>query len=262
MMRVIALDTTTRGGSVALIERNRLVDERRGDVSRTHAELLPREILALLGHHGLRTSDVDLFAVAAGPGSFTGLRIGIATIQGLALVHRRSVAAVSALEALAQLAGRDRDDGRLVGVWMDAQRGEVFSALYRLDSRPPFDRARLLEMDPPAAGDPAATLTRWTELAGDSDVLFVGDGAVEHGDIIETRYPTSSILEPPPLAGAIGLMAVSLASRGCTVDPSEVRPLYVRRPDAERDRDASARRARDTKRAQERFIRGDRDRGL
>ena len=75
--------------------------------ARTHGERLPREILALLDGIGLTTADIDLFAVASGPGSFTGLRIGIATLQGLAFVHRRQIAAVSALEALAQLASSD-----------------------------------------------------------------------------------------------------------------------------------------------------------
>ncbi len=106
-MRVLALDTTTRAGSVALVDDERVVDERSGDAPRPHAERLPGEIIALLAAHGVAVADVDLFAVASGPGSFTGLRIGIATIQGLAFVRQRPVVAVSALEALAQLGSRD-----------------------------------------------------------------------------------------------------------------------------------------------------------
>src|SRR5215831_7968433 len=101
-MRVLALDTTGRAGSVAIVEDGRIVREHEGDASRTHGERLPGELEAL----GISFASVDVFAVASGPGSFTGLRVGIATMQGLALVTRRPVAGVSALEAHAQLASR------------------------------------------------------------------------------------------------------------------------------------------------------------
>src|SRR5437762_8938463 len=83
-MIVLALDTTTRAGSVALVADDRIVDERPGDERRTHAERLPAELVAIANEHQIALADVNLFAVAAGPGSFTGLRIGIATMQGLA----------------------------------------------------------------------------------------------------------------------------------------------------------------------------------
>ena len=116
-MRVLALDTTTRAGSVALVEDGRVVAEEAGDARRSHAERLPADLIKLLGARGLTASDVDLFAVAGGPGSFTGLRIGIATVQGLAFVTRRQVVAVSILEALAQTAGRDAQAGTVVAAW-------------------------------------------------------------------------------------------------------------------------------------------------
>src|SRR5579863_714634 len=121
-MRVLALDTTTRAGSLALLDEDRLVEEASGDPSRTHAERLPGEMLALLARHALTVPDVDVFAVASGPGSFTGLRIGIATIQGLAFASGRPVVAVSALGALAQMASRALQPGALVAAWMDAHR--------------------------------------------------------------------------------------------------------------------------------------------
>src|SRR5215475_1661728 len=124
-MRVMALDTTSRAGSVALVDDGRIVDERAGDASRTHGERLPGELAAL----GFEWSSVDVFAVCAGPGSFTGLRIGIVTIQGLAFVDKRPAVGVSALEAWAQLASRELAECTTIGVWIDAQLGEVFSAL-------------------------------------------------------------------------------------------------------------------------------------
>src|SRR5215470_2346406 len=153
-MRVMALDTTSRAGSVALVDDGRIVDERAGDASRTHGERLPGELEAL----GVEWSTVDVFAVCAGPGSFTGLRIGIATIQGLALVAGRPVVGVSALEAVAQLASRDLAEGDTIGVWIDAQRGEVFSALYRVANGTMFTPERLLELETPAVAAPLATV--------------------------------------------------------------------------------------------------------
>ena len=232
-MRILALDTTTRAGSVALVEDDGVIAERRGDPSRTHAERLPHEILALLADHGRQSSDIDLFAVASGPGSFTGLRVGIATIQGLAFVHGRRIAAVSALDALAQSAGRDLHAGAFVGVWSDAQRRDVFTALYRIGTNPAFTPTRLKQVDPPAVDDPSVTLIRWTQLIDGESIVYAGDGAVQYGDLIRAQRPDARIIEAPPLAGVIGLMAAAMAETGDTIEPAEIRPLYVRRPDAE-----------------------------
>src|SRR5205085_12612527 len=116
-MRVLALDTTTAAGSVAIVDDQRVLVERTGDPTRSHAEQLPAEILIALDTAGLTMADVDLFGVASGPGLFTGLRIGIATIQGLAFVNRRQVVAVSALTALATIASGGESPGTVVGVW-------------------------------------------------------------------------------------------------------------------------------------------------
>lgn len=226
-MRVMALDSTGRIGSVALVEDGRVVDERSGDPSRTHGERLPGELAAL----GAAWSSIDVFAVAIGPGSFTGLRIGIATVQGLALVNGRPVVGVSALEALAQLASRDLRPGALVASWIDAQRGEVFSALYRIDGAPIFTPERLIELETPAVARPLATLAAWSAYDL-SPATFVGDGAVRYAEDVAVDS-SRRILGATSLAGAVGCMAAVRAGRGCAVLPPAIRPLYVRRPDAE-----------------------------
>src|SRR5438132_7365545 len=157
-MRVLALDTTTRAGSVALVDHDGAVHETRGDPARTHAERLPGDLLAVLDACGSRLADVDLFAVASGPGSFTGLRVGIATMQGLALVGGRRMVGVSALVALAHAAAPDANAGALVAAWIDAHRRDVFSALYRVTSAAPFALERLIELDTAAVGGQAVTL--------------------------------------------------------------------------------------------------------
>jgi tRNA threonylcarbamoyladenosine biosynthesis protein TsaB len=227
-MRVMALDTTGRVGSVALVDDGRLVDERAGDASRTHGERLPGELAAL----GVEWSSVDVFAVAAGPGSFTGLRIGIATIQGLALVNKRPAAGVSALEALAQLASRDRAEGDTIAAWIDAQRGEVFSALYRVGPAPLFTPERLVELETPAVAAPLATMSAWSRHDLRS-TTFAGDGAVRYAPALEADGAIMRVAAPALLAGAVGCMASVCAARGLTTAPDAVRPLYIRRPDAE-----------------------------
>ena len=133
-MLILALDTTSASGSVALVRDGQLVDETTGDPSLTHGQRLPGELQGLLARHDLTTDAIDRYAVAAGPGSFTGLRVGIATMQGLALVHDKRVVAISVLDTLveiaAQLADRDAPGPDLIAPWVNAKRGEVFGALY------------------------------------------------------------------------------------------------------------------------------------
>jgi tRNA threonylcarbamoyladenosine biosynthesis protein TsaB len=240
-MRVLALDTTTRAGSAALVEDDRIVAERRGDGALTHALRMPGEILALAEAHQWPLSTIDLYAVASGPGSFTGLRIGIATIQGLASVHRRRVVSLPALEALAHAGSLDLPDGTLVGAWMDAHRGDVFAALYRVTAARPFSRARVIELEGATVGSPAETLTRWRAASAGSAMVFVGDGAVGFAANIMGASPSSRVVAPPELAGAIGLLAVD--RQADALEPAAVRPLYVRRPDVEVVRDEKRRRA-------------------
>src|SRR5262245_36201367 len=130
-MKVLALDTTTRVGSVAFVDDDRVIAERSGEGARSHAERLPRELIAIAEANGVELSAIDVFAVASGPGSFTGLRIGIATVQGLAFVARRQVVAISALEAIAHRASVDAAPGTFLAATLDAFRRELFAALYR-----------------------------------------------------------------------------------------------------------------------------------
>ena len=227
-MRVMALDTTSRAGSVALVDDGQIVEERVGDALRTHGERLPGELAAL----GVEWSSVDVFAVAAGPGSFTGLRIGIATIQGLALVNKRPVVGVSALEALAQLASRDLSEGDTIASWVDAQRGEVFSALYRVSPAPVFTPERLIEVEAPSVAAPLATMSAW---AGHDlrTTTFAGDGAERYVPGLKAGGGIMRLTGPALLAGAVGCMAAVSAERGLAAAPGTVRPLYIRRPDAE-----------------------------
>jgi tRNA A37 threonylcarbamoyladenosine modification protein TsaB len=156
--------------------------------------------------------------------------------------------AVSALEALAQHASQAVGSGQLIAAWMDARRGDVFASLYKVTSAPVFDADRLVELDAPTVASPIATLDRMAHRLTDTPVLFVGDGATLYSAPIERGWPLLSGTWPQPLlAGAIGRMALARAARGDTIHPSAVQPLYVRRPDAEVDRERRALDTRNTK---------------
>jgi tRNA threonylcarbamoyladenosine biosynthesis protein TsaB len=232
-MRVIALDTTTRAGSVALVDNDGVVDERRGDDTRTHALRLPAEITAIVDANHLTLADVDLYAVASGPGSFTGLRIGIATIQGLAFVHRRPVVGVPALEAIAHAVSGDLPPGTVLAAWMDAQRKDVFAAVYCVTDAAAHTPERLEMLDGPTVGGPASTLTRWRAMLKAMPSVWAGDGAMLHADAIHEAAPAARTWPLPLLAGVVGRLALVRARRGETLAPMALHPLYVRRPDVE-----------------------------
>lgn len=233
-MLVLALDTTTRAGSLALARDDRLLETWSGDPTLTHAARLPGDILDILGRHGLSLADVDLYGVASGPGSFTGLRIGIATVQGLAFAHGRPVVGVSALEALTWSAASPAADDALVAAWMDARRDEVYASLSTGTDRQPEVLAG------PEVARPAVVLERWDPLLASRPVAWVGDGAVLHRLIIEAAAVGRAWAvapEVPRLAPAIAALALRRAARGETTSAHGVRPLYIRRPDAELARD-------------------------
>lgn len=223
-MYVLAFDTTTSAGSVAIARDGVILYDQAGDPATTHGQRLPADLMRALDDAGIHIRDVDLLAVAAGPGSFTGLRVGIATAQGLALAHRRRIVAVPVLEALAWSVG---EPDALAGAWLDGQRGQVFAALYGADRRTP--------LAPPTALAPADTLAAWSRIAPPDRIRFAGDGARRYADAIRDAGGTPPVGDPPRLAPI--LAAVAAADPGRVVDPHAVVPIYIRRPDAEIARD-------------------------
>jgi tRNA threonylcarbamoyladenosine biosynthesis protein TsaB len=222
-MVVLALDTTTRAGSCALARDGVVTIERSSD-TQEHASRLPRDLMALVEEAAVALADVDVFAVATGPGSFTGLRIGIATMQGLAFAGAKPLIGISSFDALAHAGG-----GARTATWIDAWRGEVYAAVY--------ENGRMTRG--PAVVHPNDEL----EALRGTPTLFVGDGAAIYRDLIErTMAEGATIASPaaPLLAGTIARLAEDAARRGECPPPHAIRPLYVRRSDAELVRDARA----------------------
>ena len=230
-MLVLALDTTTRGGSCAVAREGAVLREHATDPARSHDAQLPAALMAVLEEARVSLAHIDVYAVATGPGSFTGLRVGIAAMQGLAFAAGKPLIGVSAFDALASLA-RAADPfahDALIATWIDAWRGEVYAALYGQER----------ELESPTVEHPAALLARYAGRGG--RYVFVGEAAgVYRSAIAGAMGANAQVGDPvaPPLAARIALMATDAARAGHLPPPHAIRPLYVRRPDAELVRDA------------------------
>ena len=227
-MITLALDTTTKTATSAVVSGGRVLGDWVGDAAVSPAAQLPRGVAEALASAALRLEDVDVFAVAVGPGSFTGLRVGIATMQGLAFARSRPLVGVSGLEALAACAAAEcaASSERLIVPWVDAWRGEIYAGVYR-DGR---------ALTAPVVTEPAGALA-----AIDGAALFVGDGALAHREFISLRLGDGARFAPtmtPRLAPAIAALAAARAEAGERPAPHAIAPMYVRRPDAELARDA------------------------
>lgn len=210
---------------MAVLRDGETLSEITGDASLTHGQRLPSDLGRALDTAGVALDDVRLLAVVAGPGSFTGLRVGIAAIQGLAFSRGLAVVPVSALEAIGRHAFRHSGETGLVAPWIDAQRGEVFAILYDGSVERPLTSA--------SSAQPQATLDSWADLFDSRPVVFAGDGAMRYKDAIaRTMGARATVLEPSP---ALAAEAARIAARhpDRAVAPHAIVPIYVRRPDAE-----------------------------
>lgn len=223
-MLVLALDTSTRVGSCAVARDGALVRQDASDPAVPQASNLPAQLMTLLEETGIELAHIDVFAVATGPGSFTGLRVGIATMQGLAFAAGRPLIGVSSFDALASIGGPRR-----LATWIDAWRGEVFAGLY--------DEGR--EIETPTVALPGLLLARLPR----TPTMFIGDGAATHQESIHAAFGDAALLAAPvapPVAGAIARLAAIAAESGHLPGPDAIRALYVRRPDNVLPRDVRA----------------------
>lgn len=216
-MLILAADTSGKNGSLALV---RFEDHSQSTLDVVpieggtfSAQLIP-QIAALLQKHRLSRTDVDAFAVASGPGSFTGLRVGLAAIKALAEILSKPIAAVSLLEVVAHAAEKN---GRIISA-LDAGRGEIYAGIYELEN----DSARCV----------SETLETVTSLA-----------ALATGELVLTPDPRLSEalkpaqmgvkLVPAPRADAIALLGFQKIQAGKTTSPEHLDATYIRRSDAE-----------------------------
>jgi tRNA threonylcarbamoyladenosine biosynthesis protein TsaB len=229
-MNILALDTSTSLASIAITVDEKIAAESTFNTDRTLSARLIPEIERLLVLAGVTVADIDLFAASTGPGSFTGVRGGIATIQGLALAGGKPCVGFSSLSLLAMnfpLAAHP------VCTLLDARKSEVYAALFNCSTTIPTHLLNNCVLPPERLID----LLHQTHR---SPVIFCGDGAVRYRELISERSGHQAIFAPFPLHTARASNAAPLALYafriGNSLEPSRLLPTYLRASEAEINR--------------------------
>lgn len=221
-MRILAVDTTTPHGSVAVLDEDRLLAEIGIASATTHSSRLLSSIDLLLESVGLDIRGIDGLAVTPGPGSFTGIRIGLSTVKAFAFASGRPVAPVSSLRAMAW---KFRESPGVAAPMLDAKKGEIYAALFEVSA------AGMVEIVPQGAYAPEAFLA---SLPVDRPVTIIGDGVRVCGDGIAALGPRARIsLRSPFIAAEVGRLGRAILAAGEGVSAEALEPLYYRSSQAE-----------------------------
>jgi tRNA threonylcarbamoyladenosine biosynthesis protein TsaB len=231
---ILALDTSSPSGSLGVLRDEKVIGVVSTSTSEVYSSRMFRELEFLLGELSLRMEEFELFAVAAGPGSFTGLRVGLAAVKGWAEVYRKPIAAVSALEAAAVQA---RTGAALVVPVLDARRGQLYFGLYRRAGGGAAGDGQLALDGEEYVMTPTEFFEALRSRAGTAEFSIVTpepelfSSAASQKEIADLRAridPASSVLAP-----FIGQLGFRRAQRGELADPLALDANYVRRTDAE-----------------------------
>lgn len=223
-MRILGVDTATRTGSVAVLEDDTLVAEVQVTSSETHAKRLMSAVDCTLRMAGMEVGELDGFAVTTGPGSFTGLRIGISAVKGFAFATGRPVTGVSTLDALAY---QFPWCPCLICPVLDARKAQVYTALYRGGRHGGWEKV---------VSDRAVNPRQWL-MHIEGTCLFVGDGAVLYKNLIEDVLGTRARFAAPYLntlrASVVAHVGLNQIKEGQGVKVARLVPYYIRMSDAE-----------------------------
>ena len=222
-MKLICLDTCTRALSVAAMQDGALVSAMWHRAQVNHSVLLMPMLSQMLETLGWDAKDVDFWAAVSGPGSFTGVRIGVSSVRALAHGWKKPVVSVNTLEALAMSFPMER---ALVVPLLDARREQVYAAAYDMTSGFPK------EVMPPCAASLDDFLKRLPEQAA---IRFVGDGATAHEETLSAIPNAVVTLEylQFPMASAAAPLAQKRALEGEICKYDELEPIYLRDSQAE-----------------------------
>lgn len=226
-MRVLSLDSSTEAASCAVVEDERLLGEITFNYEKQHSVILMSMIDSLLSNLHLELNSLDGYVVAKGPGSFTGLRIGMATIKGLSLSTGKPYIAVSSLDSLAyNLAFAPG----IICPIMDALRDNVYSRIYR------FNSTNLIPLTDYMALPVSELADRLNEFK--EPVYFIGDGTFKHKEKFSALVPEAHFA-PPHLnltrASSLGELGLKLLNSGDVEDLNLITPIYLRKSQAERE---------------------------
>jgi tRNA threonylcarbamoyladenosine biosynthesis protein TsaB len=221
---ILAVETAALAGSIAIARGAQIIGGLSGDPGVSHSNTLLADLDRLLDHTGVKLSDIDLFAVAAGPGSFTGLRIGIATVKALAATLGRSCAAIPTLQSVALSGGVSAATVAL----LPAGRGEVFAQSFAVSN----DGA-VVALDEPAHIAPRKMIEKYGSL---ERALWCGEGAIAQRELIESgadgrEWRVADL--PENLAQYVAALALGKFRLDQLVAPDALQAIYVRPSDAE-----------------------------
>jgi tRNA threonylcarbamoyladenosine biosynthesis protein TsaB len=229
-IRILAVDTSTSTASAALVIDEKVISESVFCTERTLSSRLIPEIERLVSLSGLNLTDVDLFAASIGPGSFTGVRGGVATLQGLALAADKPCYGFSSLAVLAMNFSLSTYP---VCALLDARKNEVYAGLYDCSGAIPAVVIPDRVMPPIALLELIASTT-------DKSPVFTGDGALRYCNEIMSVFGDNALIAPFQLHNARAVNGALLAldgyRRSKTVAPSQLLPVYLRASDAEINR--------------------------
>lgn len=234
-MLMLSIDTSTRTGSAAILRGSDVLAEVSGYEETLYSNRLFRDVATLQERANFNLDQVDVFAVASGPGSFTGLRVGLTAVKAWAEVYEKPIAAISGLEAIAYESLADKApealSASLIAPFLDARRGQIFGAVYK---RLPGHGTGLQLVTDESILSLDEFLEMIKEKASDSVVLVSPTPEVLPFSRIEEVLPGYRVITvSPALAPAIGKLGLERAKRGQLVDSLTLDANYVRRSDAE-----------------------------
>ena len=228
-MKILAVDSSGLVASVAVVMDDNLLGEFTMNYKKTHSQTLLPMLDELADMIELDLNTLDAIAVAGGPGSFTGLRIGSATVKGLALALDKPVIQIPTVDALAYNLCGHRD---LVCPLMDARRNQTYTGLYQ------FDGNQMQVIKEQCAVEIAAIVAEINNVG--KPVVFLGDGVAVFRDYIAEHCKTGYTFAPAHLnkqrAGAVAALAEEYYKQGKIMDAAEHKPEYLRLSQAERER--------------------------
>ena len=228
-MKILALDSSGLVASVAVLEDNTMLAEYTMNYKKTHSQTLLPMLDEMAKMIDLDLYSVDAIAVAGGPGSFTGLRIGSATAKGLGLALKKPLISIPTVDGLAyNLCGTDK----IVCPLMDARRNQVYTGIYEFEG----NELKVLK------GQMAVDLSEITELLNElgREVIFLGDGCPVYEEQLKELLRVPFSFAPAHMsrqrAGAVGALALCYAKEGKMESATEHQPDYLRMSQAERER--------------------------
>lgn len=226
-MLVLSVDSSYSTATCALIKDDKILAEINLNDKKQHSVILMRLIDSILKEYEIDINDIDAFIISRGPGSFTGLRIGIATLKGLAFASKKPLISVSTLDALAY---NSISFQGIICPIMDALRDNIYTCLYKNENNnlTPLIKEQCLNINE------LVTILKEQTLP----IIFVGDGVAKHKEFLQENIPNSFFAPNHsnfPKASSVGELGIKKINDGVIENIDSINPIYLRKSQAERE---------------------------